>query len=162
MHRNGYKGRKFGRERDQRNALINGLALSLIDQGAIVTTLPKAKELRPHVEKLITKAKINTLHSRRQILSSLHSVEMTHKLVDNIAPKITRESGYLRISKMPSRRGDNADMAKISFVDDLSDAPKKPNTDAKANKAGSTTKSSVKSTQKKAVETTAKKVKDKK
>lgn len=119
MHRNGYKGRKFGRERDQRNALVNGLTLSLIDRGSIVTTLPKAKELRPHVEKLITKAKSNSLHARRQILSSLHSVEITHKLVDEIAPKITRESGYLRITKMPSRRGDNALMAQISFVDDL-------------------------------------------
>lgn len=123
MHRNGYKGRKFGRERDQRNALMNGLTLSLIDKGSIVTTLPKAKELRPHVEKLITKAKSNSLHSRRQIISSLHSVEITHKLVDEIAPKITRDSGYLRITKMPSRRGDNASMAQISFVDDLNASP---------------------------------------
>ena len=120
MHRNGYKGRKFGRERDQRKALLNGLAISLIEHGSISTTEPKAKDLRPYVEKLITKAKVKSLHSRRQIIDSIHNIEAAHKLVDDIAPKITRQSGYLRITKLENRRGDNAAMAKISFVDDLS------------------------------------------
>lgn len=122
MHRHGYKGRKFGRERDQREALIKSLAESLIIHESIETTLEKAKDLRPYVEKLVTKAKKGGLHNRRQVIKSLQTLEAAHKLVDEIAPKITRESGYLRIVKTDNRRGDNAQMAKISFVDDLSSA----------------------------------------
>lgn len=121
MHRHGYIGKKFGRQRDQRAALLKGLAESLILNESIETTLPKAKEAVRYTEKLITKAKLGTLHSRRQILSSLSTVEATNKLVDDIAPKLTaRSSGHLRIKKTGLRRGDNAEMAKISFVDDLS------------------------------------------
>lgn len=123
MHRHGYKGRKFGRERDQREALIKGLADSLILHESIETTLEKAKDLRPYVEKLVTKAKKGGLHNRRQIISSLQTLEAAHKLVDSIAPKINRDSGYLRIVKADTRRGDNAQMARISFVDDLKEAP---------------------------------------
>jgi len=119
MHRHGYKGRKFGRERDQRAALIKGLAESLILQESIETTLEKAKDLRPYVEKLVTKAKKGGLHNRRQIIKSLQTLDAAHKLVDDIAPKIKRDSGYLRIVKTTTRRGDNAQLAKISFVDDL-------------------------------------------
>ncbi len=121
MHRHGYKGRKFGRERDQRRALLKGLADSLIIHESIETTLPKAKELRPYVEKLITKAKKGDLHNRRLILTKLNTVEATHKLVDGIAPKLSaRNSGYLRITKTTSRKGDNSLQARISFVDNLS------------------------------------------
>ncbi len=124
MHRHGYKGRKFGRERDQREALIKGLAESLIKYESIETTLPKAKELVPYVEKLITKAKKGDLHNRRQVLSSLDTVANAHKLVDEIAPKLTgRTSGHLRIEKTALRRGDLAQMARVSFVDDLKSAP---------------------------------------
>ena len=120
MHRHGYQGRKFHRETDQREALIKGLADSLILYGKIETTLPKAKELRPYVEKLITKAKKGDLHNRRQIISSLQTIEAAHKLVDEIAPKLkSRSSGYLRIKKSTQRRGDNTQMAFIEFVDDL-------------------------------------------
>ncbi len=123
MHRHGYKGRKFGRERDQRRALIKGLADSLILHESIETTLPKAKEIVPYVEKLITKAKKGDLHSRRQVISALQTVESAHKLVDDIAPKLkTRTSGHLRIEKTKLRRGDNAELAKVSFVDDLKTA----------------------------------------
>lgn len=135
MHRHGYKGRKFGRERDQREALIKGLAESLIKYESIETTLPKAKELVPYVEKLITKAKKGGLHNRRQILSSLDTVENAHKLVDEIAPKLNgRTSGHLRIEKTDLRRGDQAQMARVSFVDELKGAPvaKAANTGAKA------------------------------
>jgi large subunit ribosomal protein L17 len=119
MHRHGYQGRKFRRERDQRNALVSGLATQLVDNGAIVTTLPKAKSLRPVVEKLVTKAKKGDLHNRRMILSALKSKEVAHKLVDEIAPKYAqREGGYLRIEKTELRRGDNTQMAKISFVEE--------------------------------------------
>lgn len=120
MHRHGYKGFKLGREKDQRRALIKGLATSLIEHESIETTLPKAKAILPYTEKLITKAKKGGLHNRRQIRSALSTVEATHKLVDEIAPKLaSRESGHLRIVKTDNRRGDNAQMARISFVDDL-------------------------------------------
>jgi large subunit ribosomal protein L17 len=124
MHRHGYKGKKFNRERDQREALIKGLADSLIKYESIETTLVKAKETVPYVEKLITKAKKGDLHNRRQIIESLQTIESAHKLVDEIAPKLTtRNSGHLRIEKTIFRRGDNAAMARISFVDDLTAAP---------------------------------------
>lgn len=121
MHRHGYQGTKFNRERDQRRALIKGLADSLIKYEKIETTLPKAKAVVPYVEKLITKAKKGDLANRRLIISKLQTVESAHKLVDELAPKMTgRSSGHLRISKTDLRRGDNAQLAVVSFVDDLS------------------------------------------
>ncbi len=124
MHRHGYKGRKFHRERDQREALIKSLAEALIKYESIETTLPKAKEVLPYVEKLITKAKKGDLHNRRQIISDLQTVASAHKLVDEIAPKLKgRTSGHLRIERTSLRRGDNAQLARISFVDDLKVAP---------------------------------------
>lgn len=124
MHRHGYKGRKLHRETDQRQALIKGLAESLIVYESIETTLPKAKEIVPYVERLITKAKKGGLHNRRQIISSLQTIETAHKLVDSIAPKLNgRSSGHLRIEKTRLRRGDNAQLATVSFVDDLKEAP---------------------------------------
>ena len=124
MHRHGYKGRKLHRERDQREALVKGLADSLVKYEAIETTLPKAKEVLPYVEKLITKAKKGDLHNRRQIISDLQTTAAAHKLVDEIAPKLKgRNSGHLRIEKTRLRRGDNAQMARVSFVDNLKEAP---------------------------------------
>jgi large subunit ribosomal protein L17 len=124
MHRHGYQGRKFHRERDQRRALIKGLADSLVKYEAIETTLPKAKEVVPYLEKLITKAKKGDLHNRRQVISGLQTVASAHKLVDEIAPKLKgRVSGHLRIEKTDLRRGDNAQLARVSFVDDLKAAP---------------------------------------
>jgi large subunit ribosomal protein L17 len=120
MHRHGYQGKKFNRERDQRSALIKGLADSLIRYQKIETTLPKAKELVPYVEKLITKAKKGDLHNRRLIIKSLQTLEASHRLVDQIAPKLnSRVSGHLRITRTRTRRGDNAQLATVTFVDDL-------------------------------------------
>jgi large subunit ribosomal protein L17 len=86
--------------------------------------LPKAKEIVPYVEKLITKAKKGDLHNRRQIISSLHTVASANKLVDEVAPKLTgRNSGHLRVVRTRVRRGDNAQLARVSFVDDLTAAP---------------------------------------
>lgn len=145
MHRHGYKGRKFNRETDQRRALMKGLADSLVKYESIETTLPKAKEIVPYVEKLITKAKKGDLHNRRQIISSLQTVASAHKLVDEIAPKLTgRVSGHVRVTKTRTRRGDNAQLARVSFVDDLKEAPvakaakpaAKPATPAKATTKG--------------------------
>lgn len=124
MHRHGYKGQKFNRERDQREALVQSLAEALITYESIETTLPKAKAVVPYVEKLITKAKRGDLHNRRQIISGLQTVASAHKLVDEIAPKLKgRASGHLRIERTVLRRGDNAQMARVSFVDDLTEAP---------------------------------------
>ena len=124
MHRHGYQGRKFHRERDQRRALMKGLADSLIKYESIETTLPKAKEVVPYIEKLITKAKKGDLHNRRQIIASLQTVESAHKLVDEIAPKLAgRTSGHVRIERTTVRRGDNAQLARVSFVADLKEAP---------------------------------------
>jgi large subunit ribosomal protein L17 len=124
MHRHGYQGRKLNRERDQRRALIKGLADSLVKYESIETTLPKAKEVVPYLEKLITKAKKGDLHNRRQVLSGLQTIASAHKLVDEIAPKLKgRVSGHLRIEKTSLRRGDNAQLARVSFVDELHSAP---------------------------------------
>jgi large subunit ribosomal protein L17 len=124
MHRHGYKGRKLHRERDQREALVKGLADSLVKYESIETTLPKAKEVVPYVEKLITKAKKGDLHNRRMVISGLQTLESAHKLVDEIAPKLKgRVSGHLRITRTSMRRGDNAQLARVSFVDDLKAAP---------------------------------------
>lgn len=124
MHRHGYKGRKLHRERDQREALIKGLADSLVQYESIETTLPKAKEIVSYVEKLISKAKKGDLHNRRQVISGMQTVKNANKLVDEIAPKLRgRDSGHLRIVRISLRRGDNAQLAKVSFVDDLNSAP---------------------------------------
>ncbi len=120
MHRHGYQGRKFHRKTDQRQALIKGLADSLVKYGSIETSLYKAKEIRPYVEKLITRAKKQDLHSRRLVISKLQTLESAHKLMDQIVPQLqSRTSGYLRIKKTKNRLGDNAPMARISFVDDI-------------------------------------------
>lgn len=120
MHRHGYQGRKLNRERDQRRALLKGLATSLVEHGKIETTLPKAKEIVPYVEALITKAKVGDLHNRRQIIASLSTLQAGHKLVDEIAPKLQgRTSGHLRINRTRMRVGDNAQLAEVSFVDDI-------------------------------------------
>lgn len=152
-HRHGYQGRKFGRERDQRRALIKGLATSLVEHQSIETTLPKAKELVPYIERLITKAKKGDLHNRRQIMSGLQTVEAANKLVDTIAPKLQgRVSGHVRVERTVLRRGDGTQLARISFVDDLSDAPvsKAAAETPAVEKAAKTVKTQPKATAKKA------------
>jgi large subunit ribosomal protein L17 len=125
MHRHGYKGRKFGRERDQRRALLKGLATSLVEHGKIETTLPKAKELVRYIEKVITKAKKGDLANRRQVIAALSTQKAAFKLVDEIAPQLTdRTSGHVRVVRTRLRVGDGAQMANISFVDELKAAPK--------------------------------------
>ncbi len=124
MHRHGYQGRKFGRERDQRSALIKGLATALVTYDHIETTEQKAKEVVRYVEALITKAKKGDLHNRRQILSDLSTVEAANKLVDHIAPKLSaRTSGHLRVTPSRLRVGDNATLVNVTFVDDITATP---------------------------------------
>lgn len=124
MHRHGYKGRKFGRETDQRTALTRGLMRSLFKYKSINTTLAKAKEIRRPAEKLITIAKKGDLAARRTVIARLNDQETGNELIDVIAPQIKRNSGYLRIERTGFRRGDNAEMAAISFVDEIKDAVK--------------------------------------
>ena len=125
MHRHGYKGRKFGRERDQRRALIKGLATSLVEHGKIETTLPKAKELVRYIEKLVTKAKKGDLASRRAVIAGLSTQAAAARLVDVIAPQLTgRTSGHVRVARTRLRVGDGAQMAIIEFVDEIKDIEK--------------------------------------
>lgn len=125
MHRHGYKGRKFSRERDQRRALLKGLATSLVLHHKIETTLPKAKELVRYIEKIITKAKKGDLHNRRQVIAALSTQTAAFKLVDEIAPQLTgRTSGHVRVQRTRLRIGDGAQLATIEFVDELKVAPK--------------------------------------
>jgi len=125
MHRHGYKGRKFSRERDQRRALLKGLATSLVTEQRIETTLPKAKELVRYIEKLITKAKKGDLANRRAVIAGLSTQVAAFKLVDQIAPQLTgRTSGHVRVERTRLRVGDGAQMAIIEFVDELKEVPK--------------------------------------
>lgn len=124
MHRHGYRGRKFGRERDQRRALMRGLMISLVEHGAITTTLSKAKELRPQAEKMITVARQGSLAGRRRLIAKLN-VDTANRLVDVIAPSLKRDSGYLRVTRLDQRRvGDNAELATIEFVDEITEVAK--------------------------------------
>lgn len=124
MHRHGYRGRKFGRERDQRRALMRGLMISLVEHGTITTTLPKAKELRPQAEKMITVARQGSLAGRRRLIAKLN-VDTANRLVDVIAPSLKRDSGYLRVTRLDQRRvGDNAELATIEFVDEITEVAK--------------------------------------
>ncbi|MDO8430546.1 MAG: 50S ribosomal protein L17 [Candidatus Taylorbacteria bacterium] len=109
--------RKFGLEKDQRNALMRSLARNLINESKIRTTLAKAKELRPYIEKLVTKAKSGTGTSRRLVISRLDGEDETKVLFDIIAKKYTdRKGGYTRIIKIAPRKLDAAPMAMIEFV----------------------------------------------
>lgn len=143
MHRHGYKGRKFGRETDQRLALTRGLQCSLIKYQTITTTLARAKEIRRSTEKLITMARKGDLHNRRLIIARLNDLEAATLLVDVIAPQIKRDSGYLRIEHAGFRRGDNSEMGTISFVDeiDFDVKPEKETTKAKNAKSEKAKKS---------------------
>ena len=125
MHRHGYRGRKLGRKRDQRRALLKGLATSLVMEESIETTLPKAKELVRYIEKLITKAKKSNLANRRAVIAGLSTQVAAVKLVDHIAPQLTgRTSGHVRVERTRLRVGDGAQMAIVEFVDELKPMPK--------------------------------------
>ena len=125
MHRHGYRGRKLGRQRDQRRALLKGLATSLVMEESIETTLPKAKELVRYIEKLITKAKKSNLANRRAVIAGLSTQVAAVKLVDQIAPQLTgRTSGHVRVERTRLRVGDGAQMAIVEFVDELKPMPK--------------------------------------
>ena len=116
--RHGYAHRKLGRTSSHRTALFANMAASLIKHEQIVTTLPKAKELRPFVEKLVTLAKKGDLHARRQALSTLAQDKFAvHKLFAEVAPRYAeRPGGYTRILKIGQRAGDATEMVFIELV----------------------------------------------
>lgn len=111
-------GRGFGRDTNQRKALLRGLVSSLIEHLKIETTVPKAKEAKKLAERVITLSRKGDLHSRRLTLSYIPNKKMVSRLFGDIAPKLTdRQSGYLRIVKTRVRPGDNSSMAILEFVD---------------------------------------------
>lgn len=116
--RHGDKINNLGRTASHRKALLSGLACQLIQNKKIVTTLAKAKALRPYVEPLITKAKENTTHQRRIVFSSLNDKLAVKELFESVSPKVGgRAGGYTRILKLGKRVGDNAELALIELVD---------------------------------------------
>ncbi|GAA0538488.1 large subunit ribosomal protein L17 [Rhizomicrobium palustre] len=115
-HRN--SGRKLGKTASHRTAMFANMAAALIKHEQIKTTLPKAKELRPIVEKLVTLSRRNDLHARRQAVSTVRDTDQVKKLFDVLAPRYAgRPGGYIRVLKAGFRNGDNAPMAIIEFVD---------------------------------------------
>lgn len=116
--RHGMSGRKLNRTSGERKALFMGLAAALLKHEQIQTTLPKAKDLRPIVEKIITLGKKGGLHCRRQVISGLGDKVLAEKVMSSLAERYKgRPGGYIRIIKNGSRPGDNAPMAIIELVD---------------------------------------------
>ncbi|WP_109260605.1 50S ribosomal protein L17 [Hyphobacterium indicum] len=116
--RHGIAHRKLGRTTSHRKAMFANMAASLIEHEQIVTTLPKAKEMKPFMDKLITLAKRGDLHARRQAISKVRNVEQVGKLFETLGPRYAeRNGGYTRVLKAGFRHGDNAPMAVIELVD---------------------------------------------
>jgi large subunit ribosomal protein L17 len=116
--RHGFRGRRFNRTTEHRKAMFANMAAALIKHEQIVTTLPKAKDLRPVVEKLITMGKRGDMHARRLAMSKLRDEAMVKKLFDVLGARYQdRQGGYTRVLKAGFRYGDNAPLAVIEFVD---------------------------------------------
>jgi large subunit ribosomal protein L17 len=116
--RHGFRGRRLNRTQEHRGAMFANMAAALIKHEQIMTTLPKAKDLRPIVEKLVTLAKKGGLHARRQAIAEVGDEAQVKKLFDVLAKRLAgRKGGYLRIMRAGFRYGDNAPRAVIEFVD---------------------------------------------
>src|SRR6202161_114062 len=114
----GHAKRRFSRTAEHRKAMFANMSQALIKHEQITTTLPKAKDLRPVVEKLVTLGKRGDLHARRQAISQIRDVVLVRKLFDVLGPRYkARNGGYTRVMKAGFRRGDNAPLAVIEFVD---------------------------------------------
>jgi len=135
--RHGMVNRKLGRTSAHRSALFRNQLSSLIDRERIITTLPKAKELRPQIERLITIGKTDNIHNRRQVFRVLGDETLVAKLFDTLGPRFAeRPGGYTRIIKIGPRRGDAAETAIIEFVGyELVKVEEKPEGTAKGKKA---------------------------
>ncbi len=133
--RHGMVNRKLGRTSAHRNALFRNQLASLIDRERIITTLPKAKELRPQIERLITLARTDSVHNRRQAIRVVDEAMVT-KLFGTLGPRFAaRPGGYTRIIKLGPRRGDAAEMAILEFVDFKLETEEKEEAPAKGKKA---------------------------
>jgi large subunit ribosomal protein L17 len=118
------KGRRFGGSPAHQRLILSNLATSLFEYGRITTTEAKARRLRPYAEQLITKAKHGDLHARRQVLAKITDKSVVHTLFTEIGPRYAnRPGGYTRITKIGPRKGDNAPMAVIELVEELTAAP---------------------------------------
>jgi large subunit ribosomal protein L17 len=134
--RHGYRGRRFNRSAEHRKAMFMNMSQALIKHEQIVTTLEKAKDLRPVVEKLVTLGKRGDLHARRQAIAQIRDVALVKKLFDVLGKRYAdRNGGYTRIMKAGFRYGDNAALAVIEFVD--------RDVDAKGQDSGPTQKDEV-------------------
>ncbi|RPH57552.1 50S ribosomal protein L17 [bacterium] len=134
--RHAVKGRKLGRTSSHREALFRNQLQSLVLNERIVTTLPKAKELRPIAEKVITRGKHGSLHDRRWVLAWVLRRELVKKVFDEIAPRFQeRPGGYLRIVKLGPRQGDGAEMAVLELVERQDAAPAEAPPKSSAKKA---------------------------
>lgn len=136
--RHGMANRKLGRTASHRKAMFRNQLASLVENERIITTLPKAKELRPLAEKLITLARNDSVHTRRQAFQQIPNDELIKKLFDTLGPRFsTRPGGYTRIMKLGARRGDAAEMAILELVErsaDKVEAKAEPATPAKGGK----------------------------
>ncbi|AWI88965.1 50S ribosomal protein L17 [Methylobacterium sp. DM1] len=116
--RHSYRGRRFNRTAEHRKAMFANMSAALIKHEQIVTTLPKAKDLRPVVEKLISLGRTDSVHARRLAMAQIRDADMVKKLFTVLGPRYqSRPGGYCRIMKAGFRYGDNAPMAVIEFVD---------------------------------------------
>ena len=116
--RHGYRGRRFNRSAEHRKAMFANMCQALIKHEQIITTLPKAKDLRPVVEKLITLGKRGDLHARRQAIAQIKDVDLVKKLFDVLGPRYEAgKGGYTRISKLGPRKGDAAPLALIELIE---------------------------------------------
>ncbi len=119
LHR--VSGKKLGRSTKQRKSLFRNLASSLILHEKIVTTEAKAKSIKPMVEKLVTRSKVNSIHNRRELMKALPSENAVKKLLEVVGPTFKdRAGGYTRIIRMGARAGDRAEMVTLTFVEDFS------------------------------------------
>lgn len=144
------KGRKLGRTKSHRAATLGALSVALIKEHRIVTTLAKAKELRTFVEPLITKAKEDTTHNRRQVFSKLKDKQAVSHLFGEVSEKVgDRPGGYTRVIKMGYRSGDSAEMAVIELVDYNDIKPEDSTKTRRTRRSGKSTSSSKKKETKK-------------
>ena len=133
------EGRKLGRNASHRKALFRNMVTDFLDKEHLITTVPKAKELRPVAERMITLGKQETLHARRRALSFIRRRAVVRKLFDDLAPRFAdRHGGYTRIVRLGFRRGDNAELALLELVGSefqaASDTSKKDKKDKKEEK----------------------------
>ena len=136
-----FKGKRLGRDVSHRKATLQALSVALIKEHRIVTTLSKAKELRSFVEPIITRAKEDTSHNRRQAFSKLQDKEATTHLFDEVGPKVgDRPGGYTRVIKAGFRKGDGAEKAVIELVDYNDIKPEEPSKKKRTRRAGKSKK----------------------